>query len=207
LGLAALARESSAYLAIGYVVELPAGGFRNEATVIDPGGAFMGVFGKDHPVVFGGETSPTGGTYPVYATPIGVLGTIVCFDLDFTDTTRELARRGAQLIGVPSQDWPSIAQLHGTHLVFRAVENRVAMVKADGSFDSVIVDPYGRVLASAVTPQGGEATLVADVPLGTADAPAVRWGDWVGWACLAGWAGFSLLQAVEGRRRRVRPGG
>jgi apolipoprotein N-acyltransferase len=40
------------------VVNIQEGLFRNEATVIDPQGQFLGVFGKDHPVVFGGETSP-----------------------------------------------------------------------------------------------------------------------------------------------------
>jgi apolipoprotein N-acyltransferase len=43
--------------------------------------------------------------------------------------------RGAQLIGVPSKDWGEITDKHDTHVVFRAVENRVAMVKADGGYD------------------------------------------------------------------------
>ena len=112
LGLIDLARELESYLVIGYVVNLDDGTFRNEATVIDPSGQFLGVFGKDHPVLFGGETSPTRGTYPVYQTPIGTLGTIICYDLDYTDTARKLAVQGAQLIGVPSNDWGGIADKH-----------------------------------------------------------------------------------------------
>ncbi len=193
LGLAALAQDTGAYLAVGYVVVLEDGTFRNEATVIDPAGNFLGVFGKDHPVVFGGETSVTRGTYPVYETPLGTLGTIICYDLDYTDTARKLAAQGAQLIGTPSNDWGGIADKHYTHVVFRAVENRVAMVKADGGFDSAIVDPYGRINALAVFPEGGGATLVADVLLGSgAGTINTRLGDWVGWIGIAGMAFFSF---------------
>ena len=132
-----------------------------------------------------GQTSYTRGTYPVYETPIGVLGTIICYDLDFTDTARKLARKGAQLIAIPSQDGPTYAQTHYTHVVFRAVENRMAMIKADGGFDSAVIDPYGRVLKSSVTPKGSEATLVTDIPLGNSYSIAARLGDWFGWICLA----------------------
>jgi len=203
LGLVALARETGAYLVIGYVVDVTEDIFRNEATVISPAGDFLGVFGKDHPVVFGGETSPTRGTYPVYETPMGVLGTIICYDLDFTDTARKLARQGAQIIAVPSNDWPGIAYKHYTHVVFRAVENRVAMVKSDGGYDSAMVDPHGRVLALAVSPEGGEATLVTDVPVGSGKTIATQLGDWFGWFCLAGMGFFIFGEKALVRRAAV----
>jgi len=192
LDLRGLTAETGSYLATGYIVVLDQG-FRNEATVISPSGEFLGVFGKDHPVVFGGETSVSRGTYPVYDTPLGKIGTIICYDLDYTDTARKLARQGVQLIGVPSNDWGSIAENHFTHVVFRAVENRVAMVKADGSFDSAIIDPYGRILSLAAYPQGGEATLTADVQLGNGKGTITTLlGDWTGWLSLAGLIFFSV---------------
>jgi len=128
------------------------------------------------------------------------LGTIICYDLDFTDTARKVARNGAQLIAVPSFDWPAVAAKHYSHIVFRAVENRVALVKADVAFDSAIVDPWGRILARAVTPKPEQAILVADVPLGTADAPAIRLGDWVGWLCLVGMGVFVALDIATAPR-------
>lgn len=153
----------------------------------------MGVFGKDHPVVFGGETSLTRGTYPTYDTILGRLATIICYDLDYTDTTRKMAAQGAQLVGVPSNDWSSIADKHYTHVVFRAIENRVAMVKADGSFNSAIIDPYGRIIELAVFPEGGEATLVADVQIGHGGGTiTTRLGDWLGWLALAGMIFFTF---------------
>ena len=175
-------------------------GLRNEVTVLTPEGEFLGVYGKDHPVAWGGETSLTRGTHLAYDTSLGCLGTIICYDLDFTDTARKVARNGAQIIAVPSFDWPEIAAKHYSHVVFRAVENRVALVKADVAFDSAIVDPYGRILARAVTPEGEQAVLVADVPLGTADAPAIRQGDWVGWLCVVGMVILAVLDVVTVRR-------
>jgi len=175
-------------------------GLRNEVTVLSPEGEFLGIYGKDHPVAWGGETSLTRGTYPVYDTSLGRLGTIICYDLDFTDTARKVAGNGAQFIAVPSFDWPEIAVKHYSHVVFRAVENRVALVKADVAFDSAIVAPDWRIVARAVTPEGRAATLVADVPLGTADAPAVRLGDWVGWLCVVGMVILAALDVVTARR-------
>ena len=193
LNLTGLAHETKAHLAVGYVVPAGEEGFYNEATVINPEGQFLGRFGKDHPVIFGGETSLSRGTYPVYDTPLGKLATIICYDLDYTDTTRKMVARGAQLIGVPSNDWSSIADKHYTHVVFRAIENRAAMVKADGSYNSAIVDPYGRIVELAVYPEGGEATLVADVQIGDGKGTVnTRLGDWAGWLALAGLAFFTF---------------
>ncbi len=193
-----LAEETGAHLVAGYIVSTDPDKhiFRNEATVINPQGEFIGVYGKDHPVTFGGETSPTRGTYPVYDTPFGKLATIICYDLDFTDTTRKMSRQGAQIIAVPSNDWGAIADKHYTHVVFRAVENRVAMVKADGSFDSAIINPFGQIMALATSPDGVEATLVSDVQIGTGSPTiAARLGDWVGWIALIAMIAFIVLDS------------
>ncbi len=200
-----LAAETDAFLALGYFVQVTERDWRNEATVLTPDGRFLGVYGKDHPVVFAGETSLTRGTYPVYETSLGRIGTIICYDLDFTGTARRITRNGAQLILVPSHDWPQIASKHYTHLVFRAIENRVSLVKADNSGnDSVIVDPYGRILAAAITPGGDRngQVMLADVPLGTGDALVVRLGDWMGWVALAGMVFFIVYDPVTKARAK-----
>jgi len=200
-----LAAETDTHLVLGYIVQVSERAWRNEATVLTPDGRFLGVYGKDHPVTFAGETSLTRGTYPVYETPLGRIGTIICYDLDFTDTARRITRNGAQLILVPSHDWPQIATKHYTHLVFRAIENRVSLVKADNSGnDSVIVDPYGRILASAVTPGGDRngQVVLADVPLGTGDSLVVRLGDWMGWVALVGMVFFIVYDPVTKARAK-----
>jgi apolipoprotein N-acyltransferase len=206
--LRALAAETGAHLVIGYAFEADAGhrkeaGHRNEAVILTPDGRFLGPFGKDHPVAWSGETSVTSGPHAAYETDLGRLGMIICYDLDFTDTARRVTRAGAQLIAVPSFDWPAIAAKHYTHLVFRAVENRVAAVKADVAFDSAIIGPSGRVVARAVSPGAEQAVLVADVPLGSGQSAVVRLGDWVGWLALAGMAAFAVLTVGSALRSEV----
>jgi apolipoprotein N-acyltransferase len=201
--LQALAEETNAYLVLGYHVEEPDGRTRNATTLLAPDGEFLGVYGKDHPGTFAGDLNDFQGDFPVYDTELGSLATIICYDLDYTDTARIMTRGGARLIATPSSDVPSIAVTHYTHLVFRAIENRVSMVKADSRFDSTVIDPWGRVLASTVDPGGDtQATLVADVPLGSGDSPWVRYGNWFSWLTVVAAGGFAVLGLVTRFRAR-----
>jgi apolipoprotein N-acyltransferase len=196
--LRALARETHAYLAVGYAPPGPP--VRNEITLVSPEGEFLGVYGKDHPVVWMGEGSTTRGTYPAYSTPLGAIGTIICYDLNFTDTSRKVAANGAQLLAAGSHDWASLGTTQYTNLVMRAVENRTALVKADANYDSAIIDPLGRVVARFVAGTPTAHILIAGVPLGAANAPLIRLGDWMAWVCLAGFAMFTVAGPLTGRR-------
>lgn len=197
----ALARETGAYLAVGYGVLGPP--MRNEMVLISPEGAFLGVYGKDHPVVWMGEASSTRGSYPTYTTPFGTVGTIICYDLNFTDTSRRMAGNGAQIITAGSHDWAALGVRQYTNLVMRAVENRVAIIKADGNFDSAIIDPAGRVVALAASSEPARHMLVADVPVGTADTPLIKLGDWMAWVCLALFVVFMVAGPLTARRAKA----
>ena len=174
--------------------------------MISPDGVVLGVYGKQHPAMMFDDdrTSITSGELPVYETPIGRLATIICYDLAFVDPARHMARTGAQVVAVPSWDPPGDATKHYPLLVFRAVENRLTMVKADTMHDSAIIDPYGRILERAVTPAGDRATLVADVPLGTGRSTFVRLGPWFGWATIAAAMAIHIVTAYGARRDRGR---
>jgi apolipoprotein N-acyltransferase len=196
LELKKLAADTNAYLVLAYGVE-----DRNEVTILSPDGKFLGTYGKNHPVTFVGEKSTTQGTYPTYTTDLGELGTIICYDMDFTDTARNVARNGADLVAVPSGDWPGIAEKHYAHLVFRAAENRTAMIKVDRSYDSVVIDPYGRIVDQIVSKNGKRATLVADVTTIHTNTIQQFLGDWIGWVCLGGLLVFSFLNLSSKNRK------
>ena len=67
------------------------------------------------------------------------------------------------------------------------------MVKADGGYDSVIVNPYGEILALASFPEGGGATLVEEVQIGSGQGTLyTRLGDWVGWLGIGGLVFFAI---------------
>lgn len=156
-----VARADHVYLVSG----LAAFG-RNEAVTIAPSGKVLGSYEKQHPVTFLGEHTRST-PVPVIRTQIGRLATIICYDLDFLDTAREAGLRGAGIVAVPSGDWGRIASIHYTHLIFRAVENNLAMIKADGGFDSAIIDPQGRVLAHTASSTPRTALLVSTVRPGS----------------------------------------
>ena len=205
--LRALAADTDAYLVLGYRIHEPGGKVRNATTVLAPDGRFLGVYGKDHPGTFAGDENDFQGDFPVYDTDLGPLATIICYDLDYTDTARIMTRGGARLIATPSSDVPAIAVTHFTHLVFRAIENRVSMVKADSRYDSAIIDPWGRVLTKSVSRAGDrQVTLVADVPLGSGSSSWVSFGNWLGWLIVAGGAAVVILATwVRVRGRLVPP--
>ena len=191
--LRALAAETDAYLVLPYGV-FEEEGVRNEVVILSPDGEFSDLYAKSHPVLFAGE--PYGlnvGNYPVYETPLGTLATIICYDLNYTDVTRKLANKGAQIILAPSSDWEGIAEKQNLHLVFRAIETRTGIVNAEKAFDSAIVDPYGRILEETSTKEPTQAILVADLPVGTADSLYLKLGDLMGYVALAGMAFFTIF--------------
>lgn len=199
--IADLAKSTGTYIAAGWRAQ--EGGKRfNEVATFGPDGRLLGTYGKSHPGTFAGDYSDRRGQYLVYGSPFGPFGSIICFDLDFTDSARNVARRGARLLAVSSSDVPGIAHKHYTHLAFRAIETRLSAVKADSRFDSAAFDPYGRIIARHVTESGSQATLVVDVPLGSGKTPYVRFGDWLGWVGVLSMVAFGLLSLVTRLRAR-----
>jgi apolipoprotein N-acyltransferase len=130
------------------------------------------------------------------------LAPIICNDINYTAAARIPARMGAQLVMVPTRMFAGVWNEMQVMAVFRAVENRISIVMADGAYRTTLVDPFGRIVADQVTPAGGPLTLVADVPIGNPNALYTRLGDWVGWLSLAGWIGSMVLQSTTARRQK-----
>jgi len=197
----ALAAETNAYILIGYGVGRDASKWRNEAVMLTPSGEFLAVYGKTH------ATSPTeppiitSGAFPVYDTTLGPLATLICNDINYTDVSRTLTRNGARLITMPALEATSVAGWEQrSQIVLRAVENRVAFVKADTAGIGMIVDPYGRIVAQKNSTE--PYALVADVPLGTGDTLYSKsLGDWMGWVGLAGLVVFNV--AINKKQKGV----
>jgi apolipoprotein N-acyltransferase len=195
-----IAREAGCYLVVPYFTEAPAAEgtpqdkprFINEGLFLSPSGEVLGAGAKDHPVSLLGETSVTRGRYPVFDTPYGKVGVMICYDLNFTDTARRLALNGAQIICVPSNDWQAISQAQYMYAVFRAAENGACVLKADTNYDSCIVSPDGRIVRQAVDYAGIRAVLVADVPLRSSPPPAAYLGSAPGLLSLIAWVGFTV---------------
>jgi len=117
----------------------------------------------------------------------GEIGIAICFDTVFPDVVRELARQGAKIIAVPNTDPPSIGyllhHLHAAFLPIRAIENKVAIVKADLTGLSQVIEPDGRVVAEAPLDKPVVLEKKLRVVRSTTTTPFTRFGDWFVYFC------------------------
>ena len=199
--LKALVAETDIYLYFTYVYSGD-DGFHNETVLLSPDGEFSPIYGKQH--AFGEPPTVTAGSFPIHDTPFGKLGSIICMDGVFTDSARETAARGAQLLGNPSYDSTvGISEQNWTHFSMRAVENQIPVVNADRGYYTMITDSHGKILADVRTPEGGSQVLIADVTLGEGNTIYTRLGvDWLGYLSLAGFIFFMIYPGVVDRRAK-----
>jgi apolipoprotein N-acyltransferase len=121
--------------------------------------------------------------YPVFDTPYGEVGLAVCWDRHRLFITRELARSGAEIVLMTVDDdfgsTPYFPPFHASDGVFRAAENRVAMGLGTTNGQSMVIDPYGRIMAEGEINERG--VIVGEVFTTPGDTLYTRWGDWFGW--------------------------
>ena len=102
-------------------------------------------------------TTEPGETSTVVDTPFGRLGLAVCYDLRFPELFRRLSDEGTEIFAIPSAFTAITGRAHWEVLVrARAIENLCYVIAAaQGGYhvngrethgDSMIVDPWGRVL-------------------------------------------------------------
>jgi len=94
-----------------------------------------------------------GNELKVVETPVGKIGLMICYEARFPEIARKLMLMGAEIIAVPAQ-FPSERIDHWvTLLKARAIENQVYVIGANCGGerwgDSLIVDPWGEVVARA----------------------------------------------------------
>jgi apolipoprotein N-acyltransferase len=202
------ARETGMYLVVGWS-EGEGWTASNVVGLWDPKGDLVGVYYKIHPVIMAGEGFEQPIRYPVFETDLGPISMIICFDFSFEAPARQMANGGARLMAAAVEDWSGFAPMRIATVSLRAAENRVPFIKSEVLNASAIVDATGTVLAKAdMGWEGGQALLVADVPLGPIDAPFSNLGPLFGYLCvflLAMRVLFQVRLEWIDRRRRSAP--
>ena len=163
------ARTAGTAVVVGAAEHVP-GGVANSALCIDDTGELTGVYRKTH--LFGAEHDAfVAGEQIATVTLAGrTVGPMVCFDMEFPEVARTLARRGADLLVTISANMTPFELDHELFARTRALENGLPHVYVNrvGEEDGVVfcggsmaVDPEGVVLAAAGSE--GECVVGADV--------------------------------------------
>jgi deaminated glutathione amidase len=182
--MAVLARELGIYLLAGSILEEIPGSEKayNTSLLFDPAGECLASYRKIHlfdvDLANGvslreSDTRAHGEAVVVAKTDLGSMGLSICYDLRFPELYRALAKRGADIIFVPSAFTAYTGEAHWeTLLRARAIENQAYLMAPDQfgksakSFEthghSMIIDPWGQVIAEL---PDGPGVITAEVNL------------------------------------------
>ena len=169
--LQAIARKSGIALAIGWP-ERSKDTIFNTATVIGEQGEVLAhyrkiqLFGDMEKSVFAPGTEPP----PIFSLCGRRIGLLICYDIEFPQHAAMLAKRGAEIILVPTANPAGFEHVQQALIPARAYENRLTVVYAnycgsEGGLEyggrSVIVGPDAQAIAAAGLQ---ETILIADIP-------------------------------------------
>ena len=185
--LAAKARQYGMYI-VGSMYEQDGNQYYNSSPLIGPDGVIMGKYWKTH--LFDAPDRPDiksgiresdhvlpGTELPVFQTDPAKIGVSVCSDLRFPEVYRELALKGAEVIVCASAFLSPRFDHWEFFLRARATENQCWVV-ASGQYGvepksgiafvgrSMIVDPWGTVVATASDDEG---VITTEIDLSFAD--------------------------------------
>ena len=183
----ALSRDLAIWLLIGSIsIKLSNGKLANRSFLINPDGQIIARYTKIHMFdveVNDGSIYRESATYQpgtsacLARTPWGLVGLTVCYDIRFPVLYRDLAKAGAKIIFIPSAFTEVTGEAHW-HILqrARAIENGCFIVSAaqTGMHEqnrktfghSIIVDPWGNILADADKDVG---FITADLDLNLVD--------------------------------------
>jgi len=171
------AKRLGMYLVVPFYERVMAGELYNSAALVDPRGEVLGVYRKHHLPMSSHFNEkfyfrPGNAGFPVFDTPLGRIGIMICYDRHFPEAARALGLGGAEYVFVPTATttrgfsrsvW--VAELRGHAIAngfWIAGVNRVGTELESTYYGaSAFVDPIGQVVAQA---GDGEEVLVADLP-------------------------------------------
>jgi apolipoprotein N-acyltransferase len=133
----------------------------------------------------------------VFPGPPAPFGVVICYEGIFPALVRRFVAGGALLlVNMTNDAWFGRTSGPLQHLAmypFRAVEHRVAVVRAANTGVSAVIAPSGRIVRSLGLFERGN--LIERVPLRGRYTLYTRLGDWLAWLAL-GVSGLALAGSV-----------
>ncbi len=116
--------------------------------------------------------------------PQGPFAPLICYEIVFEDFVRRFVRqdrRARYIVNLANDGWYGPRQQPEQHLsfaVFRAVANRVPVIRGGNSGISAVIDASGRIGATRRTAVLEQTTLRATIHPRPAESVYARFGDW-----------------------------
>ncbi len=183
-----LAKSLSLILVVPFYERVMAGELYNAAAVVDSNGAVMGVYRKHHlPMSSHFHEKfyfrPGNSGFPVFDTPEGRIGVMICYDRHFPEVARMLGLNGAEVVFVPTATttrgysrsvWEVELRAHAiANGYFVGGVNRVGVEFESAYYGaSLFIDPIGEVICQAGKT---DEVLVADLDLARIDEVRKVW--------------------------------
>jgi N-carbamoylputrescine amidase len=181
----AAARQHRVWIVPSFFEKEVAGVCYDTAVLIDPAGDVVGRYRKTHIALLSDPQSgqekfyfKAGNQLPVFDTPLGKIGILICYDRGFPEAWRVLVLQGAEIVVVPitTTDEDGFAEMARTRCfengVFGVFVNRCGQEDWKHFFGgSLIAGPRGDVLAQT---GGADGVITAALDLDTIEPTRLR---------------------------------
>jgi apolipoprotein N-acyltransferase len=160
---------------------------------------FIGVPNIDH-------TTP-GNKFTIFETPAFRFAVTICWENQFPYLVKQFVRNGAQfIVNITNEAWfgKTAAPIHfAASSVFRAVENRVWVVRCANTGISCFIDPYGRIISRVKDSEGRDIFVrgILDETITLSESKTIysRYGNILVWLSFAVVAVFFILAFLKGK--------
>jgi predicted amidohydrolase len=151
----------------------------NGALLFDRAGQVAGRYLKTHSFYLEKKHFSNGDALPVFETDFGKIGILICYDIGFPETARELCLQGAEILFMPSSWRIQDERAWLLNVPSRALENLLFTVGVNRSGHegdlvfcgkSMISNPFGEILMQMNQKEDGPALLCIDLD----EVPAAR---------------------------------
>jgi len=190
------------YLVMGYFTNFEDGSpWENKLIIIDPAGETVLDHDKYALVALEG-TAGGDGILRTAETPFGTLSGIICNDTNHEEVVAQAGKNGTDILFAPSMDYKAIDPIHSHMAMYRAVENGVTLVRQADNGLSIVVDPYGRVIATMDHWNTTDRVMVAQVPIQSTLTLYPYIGDLFAWLAIVGLIAITLIAIDQVRREK-----
>jgi len=142
-----------------------------------------------------------GEEFTIFRHPSFRFGVTICWEDIFPELVRRLVKGGAQfIINITNEAWfgrTAAPYQFVSMSVFRAVENRLYVLRCANTGVSCFIDPYGRVIDRVIDNRGQDifvrGVLTRSIVPMESKTIYTRYGDWFVWLCFACSTVFLIL--------------